>query len=515
MRRLLARADVWVNRLYTWKYNPLYQSGTIVVLMLGIMLVTGLYLVFYYRVGAPYETVQRISDQAFAGRWIRSLHRYASDVALVASFVHALRMFAQNRTWGARTLAWLSGLFLVFLIYVCGWTGYVMVWDIQGQMLAIEGARVLDALPIFAAPLGRAFVGETALPGAFFFLNLFLHIAVPIGLALVLWMHVSQLARPTLLPPKRLLWGLTGLLFGLSVLWPAPLDAPADLLTLPGAVSVDWFYSFWLPFSRTLAPWTAWMFILGGTAIAATVPWWTRPSKVERDPPSFVTERYCTECDQCYVDCPYDAIRMIDRSDGRPGLVAHVNPSQCVSCGICSGSCAPMGVGPPERTGRDQLARVRAFIRENSWGPEDVVVVACERGAQVLASDPEFGSTSVYPTPCAGNLHTSVVEFLVRTGLGGVLVVACPPRDCWSREGPRWARARLYDERPADLKARVDARRVRLTYAAEAEVPKLMAALSEYRTYVRALETAQAEDDIEIDLECEVPEVEVTDGVGT
>ena len=514
LRRVLAKADLWFNRLYTWKHNPLYQSGTIVVLMLAIMLITGLYLVIFYRIGSPYASVTRISEQVFTGRWMRSLHRYAADVALVAAAVHALRMFAQNRSWGPRTLAWLSGLFLVFLMYVCGWTGYVMVWDLQAQVLAIEGARVLDALPIFAAPVGRAFVGESPLPGAFFFLNLFLHIAVPIGVAFVLWMHVARVARPTLLPPKRLMWGTTSMLLVLAVLWPAPLDDPANLLTLPGQVSVDWFYAFWLPFSRTLSPWTAWAFILGGTAIAATVPLWTKPKPEERVPTSFVKERFCTECNQCYVDCPYDAIRMIDRTDGRPGRVAHVDPSLCVSCGICAGSCAPMGVGPPERTGRDQLARVETFIESHTWGPNDVVLVACDRGAQRAATRGELGDTPVFPVPCAGNLHTSVVEYLVRTGVGGVLVAACPPRDCWSREGPRWLHERLFAQRPAELKARVDPKRVRVAYAAEAEGLHLIAALDAYRRYVRALEAAQGEDDIEIELECELPALEVPEGVG-
>jgi len=36
-------------------------------------------------------------------------------------------------------------------------------------------------------------------------------------------------------------------------------------------------------------------------------------------------------------------------------IVARVNPDFCVGYGICSGSCAPMSVGPPQRTGRTQL----------------------------------------------------------------------------------------------------------------------------------------------------------------
>ena len=104
---------------------------------------------------------------------MRGLHRFASDAAVVAAAVHALRLFVQGRSWGPRTLAWVSGLILLFVIFVCGWTGYVMVWDIQAEVLAREGARLLDVLPIFSEPISRGFVGERPIPAAFFFLNLF------------------------------------------------------------------------------------------------------------------------------------------------------------------------------------------------------------------------------------------------------------------------------------------------------------------------------------------------------
>ncbi|NIP14161.1 MAG: hypothetical protein GWN02_29880, partial [Gemmatimonadetes bacterium] len=118
-------------------------SGTIVVGLLVVLLVTGLYLLLFYRIGAPYASVARITEQAWLGRWIRRLHRYASDAAVVAVVVHAFRMFAQGRSWGPRALAWVSGLVLLFVLFVCGWTGYVMVWDVQAQLLAVEGARFL------------------------------------------------------------------------------------------------------------------------------------------------------------------------------------------------------------------------------------------------------------------------------------------------------------------------------------------------------------------------------------
>jgi quinol-cytochrome oxidoreductase complex cytochrome b subunit len=199
--RLLTRIDALANRLYSARLNPLYQSGTIVVVLYLTLLATGLWLILFYRVGAPWESVARLTANAWIGNWVRGLHRYASDAAVVATLVHAFRMFAQGRSWGARALAWVSGGLLTFLLLLCGWTGYVLVWDTFGERLAIEGARMLDALPVLSEPLARAFTGERPVPSVFFFVTLFAHIGIPLGMGVVFWLHIKRLERPLLLPP--------------------------------------------------------------------------------------------------------------------------------------------------------------------------------------------------------------------------------------------------------------------------------------------------------------------------
>src|SRR4030095_10814240 len=98
-RRWLARADALLNRLAGWRFNPLYQSGTVAVAMLLVLLGTGTWLLFFYRIGAPWASVARIAGNPWLGNWVRGLHRYASDVAVVAALLHLFRMFAQGRSW--------------------------------------------------------------------------------------------------------------------------------------------------------------------------------------------------------------------------------------------------------------------------------------------------------------------------------------------------------------------------------------------------------------------------------
>ena len=501
--RALARADAACNRLYGWKGNPLYQSGTIAVAMLLVLIVTGLWLLLLYRVGAPWDSVSRLTAQRWTGNWVRGLHRYASDAALVATAVHALRMLLQRRSWGARTLAWITGGLLTGVMLLLGWTGFVLVWDVFGQQLAVEGARVLDAVPLLSEPVSRAFAGDRPVPAAFFFLNLFVHVALPLLLGLLLWLHVSRVARSVLLPPRPLLWGVVGALTAVAVLWPLRMAPSADPFTIPAAVPADWFFGFWMPAVRRLTPGAAWLLAGGAIALFAAVPWLTRPRRQRRPPPSVVDRQLCTGCDQCVQDCPYDAIRLEPRTDGRPTLVARVDPARCVSCGICAGSCAPMGVGPAGRTGRDQLVAIRAAMTSPEPWAGRVAVFACAHGAGAHAHALEAAGAWVRSVDCAGNLHTSTIEYAIRRGALGALVLACPPRDCRNREGSKWLEQRLFHGREAELKDRVDRRRLALAYANATEPAESLAALRELQERLGTHERPVVEEEPEVGEECD------------
>lgn len=499
--RSLTIADAGMNRLYGWRGNPLYQSGTLVVLSFLVMLASGLYLLLFYRIGDPHASLLRIEAQAWAGRPLRAIHRYAADLALVATALHALRMFAQGRSWGPRLLAWISGFVLLFVLFVCGWTGYVMLWDDHALLLAAEGARLLDQLPIFSEPLARSFVGERPVPAAFFFLNLFAHVALPIGLALLLWVHVSKLARPVLLPPRGLALGVLLALTAAAIFTPPPLGPRADPFARPASIDVDWFYSFWVPWARGASPAAVWSVFLAVAAACLSAPWWTRPPRAQQPAPSRTDPHLCTGCFQCAEDCPFDAISMVEIAE-RDHPVALVAAKDCVSCGICAGSCAPMAVGPPGRSGRDEIDAVRRFLADHPQLGDAPVVIACRAGAGRSAELAEIDGAPVYPIDCAGNLHTSVIEFLLRGGARGVLVAACPPRDCSGREGPRWLIERVHHGREAELRESLDRTRLHITWAGAAERGRVVAELRVFRARLSALQRARAESDPALATEC-------------
>jgi coenzyme F420-reducing hydrogenase delta subunit/Pyruvate/2-oxoacid:ferredoxin oxidoreductase delta subunit len=291
-----------------------------------------------------------------------------------------------------------------------------------------------------------------------------------------------------LFPPRVLGLAILGTLIGLSVALPPPLPDEASAFVTPSSVPADLFYAFWLPWVERMPEWAGWLGAIATFVVVVAVPRFARRERVGAFAPSVVDERICTGCNQCPQDCPWEAITMQPRTDGRETLVAHVNPVLCVSCGICAGSCAPMGVGPVLRTGRDQVSQIRAFMTGPAASEESpIVAIACENAAPAHLGALSREGAAVRSVPCTGNLHTSVIELALRGGARGVIVFSCPPRDCRGREGPKWLEQRVHHDREAELQSRVDRKRVRLATMAAGDLAGTLAAFRSFERDVDAL----------------------------
>jgi ferredoxin len=335
--------------------------------------------------------------------------------------------------------------------------------------------------------------------------NLFIHIAVPLAMGGLLWLHVSRLARPMLLPPRPLMWTIIGALTVAAIALPAALGAPASAFRLARETPTDLIAAWWLPISERLPVGAAWGLGIAFSIAIVLVPRFMRRSREGDLAPSVVDPRLCTGCNQCPQDCQWEAITMVKREDDRPSLVALVNSERCVSCGICAGSCAPMGVGPPGRTGRDQLVTLRDKVMPDLKSAEHVPIVAicCAQAPQSHAAVLRAHGARVHLVSCAGNLHTSVIERLVRSGAPGVFVAACAPRDCVNREGPKWLHERVYNEREAELKERVDKRRVGLATLAPGAMGEATAAFDRFAREISLLDQPLADEAADLDLTCD------------
>ena len=477
LETIVAGVDRLFDRVYSSAYNPLYRTGTLASLCLAVALVTGVYLLFVYEIARPWEAVAAIQRDALLGRWIRALHRYASDAAVVAVALHVLRLLVQGKTWGPRVLAWIMGVLLTGMMFVSAITGFVLVWDGFAQKLAVAGARMLRLLPLFPEPPDRAFVGDAPVPAQFFFMNLFLHVAVPLGMAVFLWLHTARLARAAWFPERRVTLGALAGFVLLSLAWPAPLPPKADLLAIPGRIATDWFYGFWLPLADS-SP-AAMLAALGVvSALLVAVPWLLRPARAARSAPSIVDPESCEGCEQCFYDCPYDAIQMVvGAHPERHPLRAEVQPDLCVSCGLCAGSCASLAIGPPGRTARDQLAAARQLVASCADPGRRSLLVACRYNGGLPDRLPPDSAGARFDVDCAGTLHPGTISYLGRH-FADTQVVTCPPQNCLYREGSTLAGARIVGERAPAVAGQIARLPVRVLYDVAPRGPRWLVAIA-------------------------------------
>ena len=135
-------------------------------------------------------------------------------------------------------------------------------------------------------------------------------------------------------------------------------------------------------------------------------------------------------------------------------------------------------------------------------------MIGCDRTAPALTSVVQSAGAQFYPVDCAGSLHSSVIELLVRSGSRGVMVLACPPRDCWNREGPRWLTERVYRGREAELQERVDRRRVRIAHADAHDAAGTRRAIAAFAAELALLDAPERAQSLDVDVVCEPVELE-------
>lgn len=448
-----------VNRFAKSDFNPFYHLGTLTIFMLVVLIATGTYLTLVYRPGAEvaYETVQKISSTWY-GSLIRSVHRYASDAMIILIILHMIRMFIGDRFWGQRWLAWTSGWIMLAMTWLTGTFGYWMVWDQRAQWMTefmMQNIAGSSGLTYVSADLASRTFSN-------FVIILFLHLFVPIITFFFINIHSLHLSRAKWWTPRwAALQALVGLIV-LSLIKPAMSYAPADLGTLVKSVPVDSFYLALLPLTDMWGNIIFWglAILLAGSLVL--LPWLT-PGRDAG--PAIVTDPKCTGCVLCYNECPYDAIRMVERDDdsGYPKL-AVINPSLCTACGICVGSCPVDAIHLKGGYRGEQTFGVvtGALKREVNEGNPVTVMFASQRTLTlgglpeklgVGGSESRVGVTSwngdnakviTAALPSIGSVNIDWIKSLQNAGARDVALLSHPYSDSPNREDAHWILNRLH-----------------------------------------------------------------------
>ncbi|MBW2397514.1 MAG: cytochrome b N-terminal domain-containing protein, partial [Deltaproteobacteria bacterium] len=365
LERIFLLLDRAIGAVLPESLNPLLHTGAITVVCIFVATVSGIVLLIWYRpsVTLAWESVEAMSTAPFTAGFLRSLHRYSSDAAMMFGVIHALRTFLERKFGGARWLAWGTGGILMALLWSIGWSGYWLVWDMRAQMVAVGTARLMDVLPIFGDLVSRSFITDEGVNSLLFFVVFFFHMLVPLALGVVAWLHIARLSRPHFLTDRPMTVWTLALLFLLCVFYPATSAEPARMTAVGAELTMDWWYLLPLAFTERLGGGTLWGITLASGVLFFSIPMWL--SRRRPEPANVVASR-CNECTKCYNDCPYAAIEMVARTDGnlKHETQAFVIESKCVSCGICTGSCDTAAIGVPAFDSIEQRRRIESWFED-------------------------------------------------------------------------------------------------------------------------------------------------------
>jgi len=491
VKRCYLMLEDWFNLSFGPVWNPLYHLGTLTFFFFWVVLVSGLYLFIFFdtSIAGAFASVENITHtQWYAGGIMRSLHRYASDAAVITILLHMFREFALGRFHGFRWWPWFTGVPALWFVITLGITGYWLVWDELGLYVASLSSQLMDSLPVVTGSMARDFL-TGQLTDRLFTLMGFLHLlGQPILLVVVIWLHVKRMSHVEITAPRGLAVGSLLALLVLSLLLPATSHGPADLTRVPANLKLDWFYLNVYPLLDKWPAGQVWVLTTGVTLLLMLLPW-LPPRRT--GPAAEVHLDQCNGCGQCAEDCPFDAITVRARTDGaRWKNEVVVTPSLCGACGICVGSChssnpfrqatgaLESGIDMPQFPIEEIRAQTRSLLAQLQGEPR-IMVFGCDNAVDI--SELRADNVAVLSLFCTGMLPPTLVEYAQAQGADGVFITGCRSGDCWFRLGNTWMDQRFAGMRKPVLRQRAARDRIEVIRAAETDGRRLRRDLEAFR----------------------------------
>lgn len=235
-----------------------------------IQVITGILLTFYYvpEPGHAYESVQRITYDISFGWIIRSVHKWASNLMIIAVILHVMRVFFTGAYRKPRELNWMIGCGILGCTLFFGFTGYSLIYEQLSYWGATVGANITQNVPVLGDILARFMRGgdsveENTLTRFFVFHTMLL----PLGLTLLLVAHITLIrllgvtelqfeedkGKPEkhfpFFPNHFLMEVIIGMCLSLLiaflvVVFPARLGPPADPFLTPEHIKPEWYFYF-------------------------------------------------------------------------------------------------------------------------------------------------------------------------------------------------------------------------------------------------------------------------------
>ncbi|MEK6221332.1 MAG: cytochrome b N-terminal domain-containing protein [Chloroflexota bacterium] len=151
-----------------WSYS--FGLGIISVILFGVLIWTGVLLMFYYipSVERAYTSMKEIQLSVPLGQFTRNMHRWSAHGMVLVVIIHMVRVFYTGAYKPPREFNWVIGVILLLLTLGASFTGYLLPWDQLSFWAITVGTNIASYAPIIGPTsreilLGGIEVGQNAL----------------------------------------------------------------------------------------------------------------------------------------------------------------------------------------------------------------------------------------------------------------------------------------------------------------------------------------------------------------
>jgi quinol-cytochrome oxidoreductase complex cytochrome b subunit len=143
-----------------------------------------------------YNSVVFLKTQVLFGQFIRNLHYWSGVFLLLVAFLHFLRVFLTGAYRDVRKINWLFGLFLLVLIVLLNFTGYLLPWDQLAYWAITVSTNIIGYLPLVGESLRIAIIGGNELNAGTLQTFFAFHTAVlPLLLLILVFYHFWRVRK--------------------------------------------------------------------------------------------------------------------------------------------------------------------------------------------------------------------------------------------------------------------------------------------------------------------------------
>jgi len=180
--------------------NFLWAMGVILASMFGVLLISGIFLLMYYKpdTAQAFDSVNYTIMQEVAYGWLfRHIHGVGASVIFLVIYIHMFTGIYYGSYKKGREMIWISGMLLFVLFSAEGFSGYMLPWGQMSYWAAYVITNIFGGIPIIGDELvvwirGNFFVSDATLT-RFFMLHVLL---IPLMIMGAIGLHFYALRIP-------------------------------------------------------------------------------------------------------------------------------------------------------------------------------------------------------------------------------------------------------------------------------------------------------------------------------